>query len=547
MADPSLRIAWSVVFFSLTLPVYGAEPYFTNVTREAGINFINQAGNSDKKYIIETQAAGGGFCDFDQDGRLDLYLTGGVRADSAESTAFYRNLGHGVYANETGRSDTGLYGWNMGMACADYDADGDPDLYVTRWGPDVLLANGSDGVFTDVTASANLGSEGWGTGAAFADYDRDGDLDFYVANYIDFVPDGPPFYDRWCTHNGIPSACGPAGARAQPDILYRNQGDGTFGDVSAIMGLRGRDYYGMGAAWSDLDRDGDLDLYVANDGQPNSLWRNDGRRFIDIALATGTAYSGDGRPQAGMGVALADFDNDLQVDIFVTNFAQDYNTLYRSESPGFFVDISGSAGLAGSSRPFMGWGTLFFDCDQDGWQDLLVANGHLMPAIDRSGSGLRYRQRNQLYRNLGGGRFREAAPAGALAEAEISRGAAAGDYDSDGDLDLLFANLDAAPALLRNDTEAPGHWLLLHMRQDATEAIGARVQVTAAGRHQLREVQTGASFQSQSDTRLHFGIGSAPVADIAVTWPDGQRQLYRSVPANRRYLIDQGADRPLSE
>ena len=269
MADLSLRIAWPVLFFSLTLPAHGAEPYFTNVTREAGINFINQAGNSDKKHLIETQAAGGGFCDFDQDGRLDLYLTGGVRADSAESTAFYRNLGHGVYANETGRSDTGLYGWNMGMACADYDADGDPDLYVTRWGPDVLLANGSDGVFTDVTATANLGSEGWGTGAAFADYDRDGDLDGYLLTYQALknklsrawlAEVEPPSNTvktvsqmRLVPPTGQQMAGGmiPRSYRekyaigqsydgqtvflmvGQRDVLFRNNGDGSFTDVTA--------------------------------------------------------------------------------------------------------------------------------------------------------------------------------------------------------------------------------------------------------------------------------------------------------------------------
>jgi len=382
-----VRFLLAFLLLSNALPAFGTILHFTDVTQAAGIDFVNESGCTDKQHIIETQSAGGGFWDYDLDDRLDIFLTSGARADSAMGTALYRGIGQGRFSNETSPTGTGLDGWNMGVAFADYDADGDPDLYLTRWGRDVLLANRNDGTFEDDTAAALLGSEGWGIGAAFADYDQDGDLDLYVANYIDFERGGTPFYDRWCTHNGVAAACGPSGATAQPDILYRNEGDGTFRNVSRHAGILGPSYYGMGVAWSDLDGDGDPDLYVANDGQPNSLWRNDGGRFVNISLLAGTAYSGDGRSQAGMGVALADFDNDLQVDIFVTNFAQDHNTLYRNEGNGGFADISGRAGLASSSRPFMGWGTFFFDYDQDGWQDIFVANGHLMPADRTRGRG----------------------------------------------------------------------------------------------------------------------------------------------------------------
>ena len=529
------------------MPAVGAAPYFTDVTQAAGIHFVNSAGGADKKHIIETQSAGGGFWDCDLDGHLDLFLTGGARPDSAVGTALYRGLGQGRFSNETGPTGTGLKGWNMGVAFADYDADGDPDLYLTRWGRDILLANRGDGTFTNSTAAALLGSTGWGIGAAFADYDNDGDLDLYVANYIEFDPGGPPFYDRWCNHNGVAAACGPSGAIAQPDILYRNEGDGTFRDVSRDAGIFGTSYYGMGVAWSDLDSDGDPDLYVANDGQANSLWRNDNGHFINTSLSAGTAYSGDGRPQAGMGVALADFDNDLQVDIFVTNFTQDHNTLYRNLGDGFFADISGRAGLAGSSRSFMGWGTFFFDYDHDGWQDIFVANGHLLPAIERAGGGLRYRQRNQLYRNLGDGRFREVATDTAPVARQVSRGAAYGDYDQDGDLDILVANLDAAPALLRNDVEHKGHWLILALRQGKVEAIGTRVLVTTDKGRQMREVQTGSSFQSQSDTRLHFGLGASPVADIEIIWPGGERQFFHALPADHHYIIRRGVDHLTTE
>ena len=542
-----LRHVRALLFLACALPAFGDAPLFTDVTQAAGIAFINESGGADKQYIIETQSAGGGFWDYDLDGQLDIFLTSGVRSDSTTGTALYRGT-RGAFGDVTAGSGAELGGWNMGVAFADYDSDGDPDLYLTRWGRDALLANAGDGTFQDATAAAHLGSAGWGIGAAFADYDGDGDLDLYVANYITYERGGPPFYDRWCRHNGVPAACGPSGAQAQPDLLYRNEGDGTFADASLQAGIRGPHYYGMGVAWSDLDGDGDLDLYVANDGHPNSLYRNDDQgRFVNTSLATGTAYSGDGRAQAGMGVALADFDNDLQVDIFVTNFSQDHNTLYRNEGNGFFADVSGRAGLAGSSRPFMGWGTFFFDYDHDGWQDLFVANGHLMPAIERAGGGLRYRQRNQLYRNLGDGRFREIANGPALAAERVSRGAAGGDYDADGDLDILVANLDDAPALLRNDVEDKGHWLLLTLRQRATEAIGAHVQVHAGGSYQMREVLTGSSFQAQSDTRLHFGLGPATAADIEITWPEGTRQVFRAVPANHRYVIHRGVNRLISE
>ena len=537
----------ALLSLACALPVSSAGPLFTDVTQVAGIAFINESGGADKQYIIETQSAGGGFWDYDLDSYLDIFLTSGVRPDSTTGTALYRGIGHGAFSDATEGSGTGLDGWNMGVAFADYDSDGDPDLYLTRWGRDALLANTGNGTFKDATAAASLGSAGWGIGAAFADYDSDGDLDLYVANYIAFELGGSPFYDRWCKHNGVPAACGPSGAQAQPDLLYRNEGAGTFTDVSLPAGIRGPNYYGMGAAWSDLDGDGDPDLYVANDGHPNSFYRNDGDHFVNISLATGTAYSGEGRAQAGMGVALADFDNDLQVDIFVTNFSQDHNTLYRNEGNGFFADVSGRAGLASSSRPFMGWGTFFFDYDHDGWQDLFVANGHLMPAIERGGGGLRYRQRNQLYRNLSDGRFREIANESAFAAERVSRGAASGDYDGDGDLDILVSNLDDVPALLRNDVEDKGYWLLLTLRQGVTEAIGTHVRIQAGGLNQMREVLTGSSFQAQSDTRLHFGLGSATAADIKITWPGGERQVFQAVPADRHYVIHRGVDRLISE
>ena len=424
-----------ILLLASILTKAAAETRFVEV--QSGIDFANVSGTPEKKYIIETQAAGVTAWDYDLDGDPDLYFTIGshLEGEGAPANALSRNDG-GQFANATAGSGAGLQGWSMGATPADYDLDGDDDLYVTRWGRNALLRNEGRGRFTDVAALAKVDDNRWGIGAAFADYDLDGDLDLYVANYIEFELNGPPFYDRWCNHRGIKAACGPAGFNAERDVLFRNDGNGSFSDVSMAAGIDDPPRYGMQVAWGDLDADGDLDAYVTNDGHANSLLRNDGRgKFADIGISSGAAFSGDGRSQAGMGVALGDGDGDGWCDIFVTNFSQDHNTYYENTGTGFFTDISGQAGLAGSSRPFMGWATFFFDCDGDTDLDLFVANGHLMPAIDHAGSGLRYAQTNQLYRNDGGSRFTEvsgrAGPGFGLAR--VSRGAIHGDLDGDGD------------------------------------------------------------------------------------------------------------------
>ena len=518
---------------------------FTDVAAASGIDHINTSGSAKKQYIIETQPAGGGFWDYNSDGILDIYLTNGVPQDSTRrdsvGTALYQGRTDAHFSDVTSKSNAFLTGWTMGVTFADYDADGDADLYATRWGPDVLLGNNGDGTFSDHTESSGLGSTRWGIGASFADFDLDGDLDLYVANYIDFTLGGPPFYDQWCTHNGVPAACGPVGAAAQADLFYRNEGQGDFTEISAEVGLTGRSYYGMGVLWTDYDNDGDPDLYVANDGHPNSLFRNDLHRFVDVALIESVAYSGDGRPQAGMGVAAGDYDRDGRFDIFVTNFSQDHNTLYRNSGQGYFLDVSGRANLAGTSRPHMGWGTFFFDVDSDGYEDLFVANGHLMPEIEQAGIAMQYRQQNLLYRNGSNGRFIDISnQAGSgLQIKEVSRAAAYGDYDNDGDLDILVANIDAAPNLLRNDSHAHGNWLSLRLRSGGSnrDGVGARIYLQTEDGKQIREVRTGTSFQSQNDMRQHFGLANASLADITVQWTDGTEQHYASVAANQFYTI----------
>jgi hypothetical protein len=531
-------------------PVAAQLPQFTEVTSEAGITFRNTSGSAEKHYIIETQSAGVGWWDYDGDGELDLYFTNGpadVEApESGEGNALYRGLGRGRFAETTAQTGLGLKGWNMGCSMADYDNDGDTDLFVTRWGPDALFRNDGKGRFAEVGAKAGVADPGWGIGSGFGDYDNDGDLDLYVANYVEFALHGPPFFDQWCTHTGIPAACGPKGFTAQRDALFRNEGKGHFTDLTQEAGIAQPAYYGMGVVWGDVDSDGDLDLYVANDGQPNNLFRNEGKgRFSDVAQQSGTAFSGDGRAQAGMGVALGDYDNDGQYDLLVTNFAQDYDTLYRNEGNGFFADVSGITGLAGPSRPFLSWGVFFFDWDQDGWQDIFIANGHLMPAIDRAGVGLSYRERNQLFRNTGQGRFEDvtlrAGPG--MAPERVARGAACADYDGDGDLDVAVANLDDHPALLRNDGPK-GHWLLLRLRGALSnrDGIGARVELRSASGKQYRQVCGGSSFQAQHDLRVHFGLGEDAVAEtLQVHWPSGIVQTFSQVAADRSYTLTESS------
>ena len=527
-------------------PIYSNPIQFVEVTESAGIHFKNSSGNAEKRFIIETQSAGVSFADLNGNGQLDVFFTNGISSnfnDKYSGTALYKNAGNGTFVNRTDQSNARILGWTMGMAIADYDSDGDRDLYVTRWGKDVMLNNNGGGNFKETTEKAGLGSALWGIGAAFADYDRDGDLDLFVANYIDFEKNGPPFFDKTCKHNGINSACGPLGAKPQPNLLYKNNGKGYFTEIGHTNSLTERNYYSMGVAWLDYNNDGYQDIYVANDGHPNSLFENNGKLFVNHALVQSVAYSGNGRPQAGMGIAVGDYNNDGLFDLFVTNFSQDHNTLYANSGKGYFSDVSGKTGLASSSRPFMGWGTFFFDADKDGWEDLFIANGHLMPEIDKAGVSLKYRQRNQFYHNNSKGKFVDISEelGQALQLERVSRGAAFGDYDNDGDLDVLVANLDSQPSLLRNETRSSNHWLSIYLRSNGlnTDAIGAKIKVTDGVTSQIREVRTGTSFQAQNDIRQYFGLGKSSKVDIEIKWPNGKKNSFEDVEVDRFLTINQ--------
>jgi len=530
---------------------------FADVTSAAGLDFVNVSGSVERRpeYIVETQSAGAAFLDYDGDGFLDLFVVNGSRLGEeppGDANRLFRNEASGdgqsrVFRETTTEAGLEARGWGMGCAVGDYDNDGDPDLYVSYWGPNQLYRNEGDGRFVAVAEEAGVGDDGWGSSAAFGDLDGDGWLDLYVVNYLRFDLANPPGQGRPGSYKGMEVYFGPAGMEPQADVLYRNSADGRFVDMSRHTGIAGYPYPSLGVAFADCDADGDLDIYVANDSEPNLLFRNDGQwQFTEIGTSAGVAYTGDGREQAGMGVTFGDYDNDGDLDLYVTNFSDDVNTLYQNEGGGVFSDATNAAGLSGVVRPFLGWGTGFLDFDNDGWLDLFAANGHLYPQLDQRPSGLRYVQRNLLYRNQQG-RFaemgEEAGPGWAVEKS--SRAAALGDYDNDGDVDLLVMNLNDRPTLLRNEGGNIHNWLGLELvgRESNRDAIGAQVLVVAGELSQLREVQRGYGFQAQHDPRLIFGLGCRQrVERVEIRWPSGQEQVLEDPPMRRYLVVREGSD-----
>ena len=540
----------------------GGEPVvqFVDVSQEVGLDFVNVSGTGGPpRYILETQSAGAAFLDYDSDGFLDVFAVNGTRLGEEPEDATNR-----LFRNEAGSDGSGRVfrevtreagleqgGWGMGCAVGDMDNDGDPDLYVTYWGPNLLYRNEGNGRFIEVAEEAGVGDQGWGSSVLFGDIDNDGYLDLYVTNYLEFDPANPPGEGGKCYYKGLEVYCGPRGMTPQPDRIYRNQGNGRFADMGAITGVGERNNPGMGVGFSDFDADGDLDLYVANDSDPNLLYRNDGDwQFTEIATRAGVAYSQEGRSQAGMGVHSGDFDNDGDSDLFVTNFSDDVNTLYQNEGTGLFTDITYEAGLGGLVRPYMGWSTGFFDYDNDGWLDLFVANGHLYPQLDQHSIGLRYVQRNLLYHNQGGLFVEVGGEAGPGWRIEkSSRGTAVGDFDNDGDPDLFVMNINDAPTLLRNDGGNWNNWLGLKLvgEESNRDAIGARVRVLSGDLAQVREVQRGYGFQSQNDPRLLFGLGAGARVDrVEIRWPSGRLQVLEGVPLRRYVVVREGRDEVLA-
>lgn len=526
---------------------------FAEVSAESGLAFSQVSGSLEQRYILEAMSGGVAFLDYDGDQYLDVFAVNSTRVGEVPERAtnrLYKNVGAiGAAGPEVRRfqevtEEAGLKrtGWGMGCAVGDYDNDADEDIYITYWGPNALYRNDGEGHFSDVTEEAKVGDPGWGTSAAFGDMDGDGDLDLYATNYVVFDLAAPPGGGKPCRGwKGLETFCGPHGMEAQADVLYRNDGEGRFTDVSEVVGISRYRYPGLGVVFTDFDDDGDQDIYVANDSEPNLLYRNDGNwRLTEIGALAGVAYSEEGRAQAGMGVDSGDYDNDGDLDLFVTNFSDDVNTLYQNQDGGSFVDATYAVGLGGEVRPYLGWSTAFFDYDDDGWLDLFVANGHLYPQLEAHPLGLRYAQRNLLYRNEGG-RFRQVTvgSGSGLAVEKVSRGTAFGDYDNDGDVDLLVMNLNDSPTLLRNDGGNRNNWLGLELIgvESNRDALGSRVRLLAGSRVQVREVKRGYGYLSQHDGRVLFGLGEEDRVDrVEIRWPAGQLQVLEQ-PELRRYLV----------
>jgi len=529
-------------------------PQFVDILAKTGIKFIHTSA-PEKKYIVESMSGGVILIDFDRDGWQDIYLTNAPTVEMAlknqrSRSVLYRNNGNGTYTDVTDTAGVAYPGFSMGGAVGDFNNDGWPDMYITCLGPNALYRNNGDGTFTDVAKAAGVEDPRWSAGAAFGDYDGDGFLDLLVANYVDFKLNDLPGFgsSATCKYRGIDVQCGPRGLKGAGDSLYRNNGDGTFSDVSKQAGFEDPSgYYGMQVVWSDFANTGRLDAYVANDSTPNFFYRNDGKgEFKEIGLESGTAVSGDGSEQGSMGVAVGDYLHTGRFGIFVTNFVDEYNTLYRNDGDYSFSDVSMSAKVAQVSRPYVGWGTGFADFDNDTWLDLFVVNGHVYPQIDSLPPGARYRQPKLLHMNLGDGSFCDASQqAGkALAEPRASRGAAFGDLDNDGNIDVVVGDLDGSPMVLRNEGDKTNHWITFEFvaTKGNPLAIGTRVKVTTGKIVQSEEIRSGGSYLSQNDLRVHFGLGSATKIDsIEIRWPTGKVETLRDIAADKLYAVLEGS------
>ena len=524
---------------------------FVDVTQEAGIHWKHVDGRSGQKYFMETLGSGAAFFDFDGDSDPDLYFVNsaplpGYVSQEVPTNCLYENNGDGTFTDVTEKAGVGDTGYGHGCAVGDYNNDGKLDLYVTNYGTNRLYRNNGDGTFTEVAESAGVTEPRWSTSCAFADYDRDGNLDLYVVNYIVYDIDENP----WCglKEKGIRAYCEPDNFIAQSDTLYRNNGDGTFTDVTKTAGIYNTTGKGLGVVWGDYNNDGALDIYVANDSTENLFYQNNGDgTFEEVGFMVGVALSEDGAAENGMGTAFGDWNNDGWLDLTVTNYALQTNTLYHNDADGFFTDATAMTKTAQLTYPYLGWATAFIDYDNDGYQDIFVANGHLhenLAAIELEGT---YGQRNLLFRNNYDNTFTEVSETlgPGMKLADVSRGATFADYDLDGDIDIVVTNSNTAPRLLRNDGGNRKNWLQIRLTatNGSTDAIGTRVKITTEKLTQIREVRSGDGYLSQQDLTLHFGIGDYEQVDsIEVQWQSGKKQLIRSVQANQVLSLEENRD-----
>ena len=539
----------------LTAPRGSTPPdQFLEVSAQAGIRFSLTSGGPEKRFIIEAKGGGGiAWIDYNSDGYPDLFLVNGStfehwkRGDSPRSR-LYRNNGNGTFADVSAASGLDHTGWGMGVCVGDYNNDGYDDLYVTYYGGNVLYRNNGNGTFTNVTDQAGVRGHGWGMGGAFGDYDNDGHLDLYVANYVDVDIErlGEPGSAPNCTYRGIATFCGPRGLPGGRDILFHNNGDGTFADVTERAGIDPERYSGLGVVMGDYDGDGRLDIYVANDSTPSSLYHNNGDgTFTDVGVQTGVAYSSEGQEQAGMGVDFGDYDNDGWPDLVKGNFSDDTKNLYHSNGDGTFTDLTYSAGIGEVGWLFTTFGAKFLDYDNDGWKDIILANGQTFPQMDRYPTGITYAERNLLFHNRGDGKFDEvglrAGPG--LAIKKVSRGLATTDYDNDGDLEIMVSNMNDSPDLLRRTRQNPQHSILVRTigTQSNRDGIGTKIRVTCGGRTQYDEVKSGGSYLSSSDLRVHFGLGASVRIDrLELRWPSGQADIIQNPPVDHVLVVKEG-------
>lgn len=527
---------------------------FTDAAAEAGLSFRYTYGHeTKKKFVVEANGAGTAFLDYDGDGLMDIFLVNGSLLEGAPATAtnrLYRNLGGGRFGDVTKATRMDRNGWGNGVCSGDIDNDGRTDLYVTYWGRNALFRN-TGGAFEDIAEKSGTAGSGreWSTGCSFIDYDRDGHLDLLVTRYVNFdMRNTPaPGAHAYCLWKGSPVYCGPRGLPFGSLALYHNRGDGTFEDVSEKSGISApRNYYAFTAVTADLDGDNWPDLYVACDSTPSIFFRNERNgTFRDIATETGLAYNDNGAEQAGMGLSVGDFDNDGRLDITKTNFTGDYPNLYRNLGRGLFTDISMKAGLA-VNPDFVLWGTGFADLDNDGWKDLLQVSGHVYPEVQQIDAREPYKRQRLVYRNLGNGKFEDvsALSGPGILEARSSRGAAFGDFDNDGDIDVVVMNMHDGPSLLRNDLKGTNHWvkLLLRGTKSNRAAIGAVVTLHTSAGIQADAVLSQSSFLSANDPRLHFGLGALDKADkITVRWPSGAEETFPGVAADALYELVEGS------
>lgn len=545
-----------------------APTIFEDITAHTALAlFKHRSGGAAKDYILEAPSGGVAIFDFDGDGRPDIYLLNGSSFEALRGkekpprAALYRNLGNWKFEDVTDKAGVANERWGFGVAVGDYDNDGHPDMYISNYGVSRLYRNNGDGTFTDVAEKVGVARRGWSTGATWGDYDGDGRLDLFVPGYVRFdLEDLPSNHHKAkgsgqdgvsaCQYRGVPVFCGPRGLKGEGDSLYRQKPDGAFEDVSYKAGVSDpQKYYGLASAFVDINNDGLLDLIVANDSTPNYLYLNKGDgTFEDVSYPSGAALNEEGHEQASMGLAVGDYDNDGLVDMYVTNFSDESNTLYHNDGEGTFTDVSFRAGHGESTLPFLGWGTSFIDFDNDGWKDLIVANGHVYPEVDAQQWGTSYAQQLLLFRNLRNGNFERvpAAPDSGLAIAICGRGLAVGDLDGDGLLDVVINNMDSRPAVLRNVSKSTGHWLQLRLVGDITkkcpkDGTGAVVWVTTGKLRQRVDALSGAGYASQNDRCLHFGLGQAEKIDkLEVTWPGRIKETFDVTEVDKVRIIAQG-------